>query len=522
MNYLSFYKSFEKPDNSFNETINSNNSFNETINNKENEVKYIYLKKDDVSEIKIINENEIICDGKNYIINEYFNELNSNSGEFLYDSEYGKCKNCGKNKNEYFCKNCYKNLCEKCFEDFKCLENNHTYWYLDDIKKINLDNIKEIKSILNKIIIHIKEDDKLIKIIIQYIDKYLINNNDKDSDKDDNKVNNNNSMSEDLSKLKIIDNQDIILINKIISLDYINFFHYLNIEDILNYLRENYKTKYNNDYKGYGKMIDENGGYYIGEWKDGLRNGKGILFYNTKILMHFFNFIKYEGPGEIENQIYDYYIGEWKDNMRHGKGILQYKNGRKYQGGWVNDKVSGYGKTNYENGDYYAGEWKDGFRHGKGEYTYENGEYYKGEFWNGLRRKGLYYYKNGNTKYDGEFIKDKFDGRGKYFYEDGEYYDGEWKVGLKHGKGIIYYKNGNIKYDGGFVKNKFEGKGKYYYVDGEYYDGEWKAGWRHGKGITYYKDGNVKYDGEFYYGIPIFNCTIKLIIQFINYFIKLI
>ena len=334
------------PDNTFNESINNNE--NEII--PENEVKNIYLKKDDISEIKLISKNEMICDGKKYKINEYFEEINNNSGNYLDDSIYDYCKNCRKNKNKYFCRNCNKNLCKKCFEDFKCFENEHTAWALDNKNNNNLYNIKEIQSILNKNIIHIKKEDKIIKMIIQYIEKYTINNNDKDNEKDGNK-DNDDSISEDLYLMKIIDNQDILLINQIISVNYLNYFHFQNIEKILEYLRDNYNTKNNNEYNGFGKMIYENGEYYIGEWKDGLRHGKGLLFYNNAILMFFGNFIgdKFEGSGAIENQIYDYYIGEWKDNMRDGKGILNYKNGRKYKGGWVKDKVSGYGKVDYEN-----------------------------------------------------------------------------------------------------------------------------------------------------------------------------
>ena len=38
---------------------------------------------------------------------------------------------------------------------------------------------------------------------------------------------------------------------------------------------------YINDKKeGIGKYIWENGEYYIGQYKNGLRNGKGILYYS--------------------------------------------------------------------------------------------------------------------------------------------------------------------------------------------------------------------------------------------------
>jgi hypothetical protein len=173
--------------------------------------------------------------------------------------------------NKYFCKDCNINLCEKYFNDFKCLKNKHTSWYLDDIKKICSENIKEIKTILNKNIIRIKDDDKMIKKIIQYTDKYIINNNIE---------NDSNLINEEFSLMKNIENKDILLINQIILVNYINYFHYKNIEDILRDLKDTYNINDNGEYKGCGKMIYENGDYYIGQWKDNLRHGKGIIFYN--------------------------------------------------------------------------------------------------------------------------------------------------------------------------------------------------------------------------------------------------
>ena len=105
----------------------------------------------------------MIYEGKNYKIDEYLDRINSNSGDFLDYSIYEYCKNCRKNTNKYFCRDCNKNLCEKCFNDFNSFKNEHTSWYLDDLKKICAENIKEIKKILNKNIIHIKDDDKIIK-----------------------------------------------------------------------------------------------------------------------------------------------------------------------------------------------------------------------------------------------------------------------------------------------------------------------------------------------------------------------
>ena len=48
--------------------------------------------------------------------------------------------------------------------------------------------------------------------------------------------------------------------------------------------------------------------------------------------------------------------GQWKNGLKHGKGIEYYKNGSiKYEGDFVIDKYEGNGKYNWESGNYYIG-----------------------------------------------------------------------------------------------------------------------------------------------------------------------
>jgi len=51
-------------------------------------------------------------------------------------------------------------------------------------------------------------------------------------------------------------------------------------------------------------------GIYEGEWKNGLKHGKGI-----------------------EKRAGGIYEGEWKDDKEHGKGTYKYSGGRVYEGG---------------------------------------------------------------------------------------------------------------------------------------------------------------------------------------------
>jgi V8-like Glu-specific endopeptidase len=59
-------------------------------------------------------------------------------------------------------------------------------------------------------------------------------------------------------------------------------------------------------------------------------------------ILNLFNKVKNEN--KVKNND-EYYIGELKNGLRHGKGKLYYKNGKlKLEGNFVNDKLEGFGK----------------------------------------------------------------------------------------------------------------------------------------------------------------------------------
>ena len=369
-----------------------------------NESKNPYLNKDCIPEIIKIDKNKIIFANKEeFEIREYLEKINNISNDLLDDDEHNNCENCNNDNNKFFCFNCKKNICKKCSD--KCNFDKHCLQKLEET--ILKENINKIKEILKNYIMPINENEKIIKDINEYINKYVNKNLDNDNIEDiKNLINKDFSLANNEEK-----DADIFLIYQFISKDYINYFHFRNIEKILSYINKEYNIDYNHKYNGYGKIIYENGEYYIGQFKNSLRNGKGILYYKNERLMHFAEFVdgNFEGPGDIVYQNYDYYIGEWKDDLRHGKGKLCYKNGRKYVGDWVNDKVLGKGYAYYEHGEYYAGEWKNGVKHGKGIKYYQNGNIqYEGNFFNHkYNGKGILYDSLGNIMHKGNFINDK-------------------------------------------------------------------------------------------------------------------
>ena len=89
-----------------------------------------------------------------------------------------------------------------------------------------------------------------------------------------------------------------------------------------------------------------NNGRYVGEIVNKLREGKGIMYYDT---------------GDI-------YKGDFKNDKREGKGIYYFISGNKYVGDWKDNKKDGEGIKYYKNGDRYEGNWIKNEKEGKGIY----------------------------------------------------------------------------------------------------------------------------------------------------------
>ena len=85
---------------------------NKYENNFDNDIKIVYLKKEEIPQIKIINKNLMLYDNQNYKINDYIEKINdnikkikdnnNNSNNFLDDTEYDHCKKCKNNLNKFF------------------------------------------------------------------------------------------------------------------------------------------------------------------------------------------------------------------------------------------------------------------------------------------------------------------------------------------------------------------------------------------------------------------------------------
>ena len=119
------------------------------------------------------------------------------------------------------------------------------------------------------------------------------------------------------------------------------------------------------------------------------------------------------------------YVGELKNGLRDGKGTFYYNENNKYErkiyeGEWKNDRIEGKGEMTWVTGEKYIGDWKNNEKDGL----------------------GIQYYSNKNKEYEGNFKNGFFEGKGVYYYDDGNRYEGDWKNNKREGDGIIYFQKG--------------------------------------------------------------------------------
>ena len=68
-----------------------------------------------------------------------------------------------------------------------------------------------------------------------------------------------------------------------------------------------------------------------------------------------------------------------------GNGKLMWRDGKMYEGNFVNDKREGQGTFSWADGRKYIGEWKAGKQHGVGTYISKEGVERQGEWANGRK-----------------------------------------------------------------------------------------------------------------------------------------
>ena len=146
--------------------------------------------------------------------------------------------------------------------------------------------------------------------------------------------------------------------------------------------------------------------------------------------------VDYELHGQMcyryrENEDMEYYDGDWKDGLRHGKGTLKFQDGGYYKGDFDMERMHGRGLFVWPDGSQYEGQWKKNVRHGEGTYLSASGTIYRGRFWKNMRHgPGVLTYLNGNS-YEGVWELDNIKGMGRYTLLAGSEMDEAEKVHLK-------------------------------------------------------------------------------------------
>ena len=235
---------------------------------------------------------------------------------------------------------------------------------------------------------------------------------------------------------------------------------------------------------GYGRAAYTDGGIYLGEFKDGLKEGQGIYYFKNSSGLRYegeWKENKYFGEGTLwyapdDAQGRWYFEGEWLEDSQNG--IMYYRDGTCKMGIFQNDElVEATGEINGILNQPDVVNWED-----------EEGNKYTGKQENGiLVGKGIHIDKD-NQLYIGEFQEGKPGGTGTQYYSDGDYYVGDLAAGKRNGLGVYYYSdNGDAKswYCGEWADGKRNGSCSGYFHDNGSLDiGKYKEGFLDGKGIS--------------------------------------
>ena len=271
---------------------------------------------------------------------------------------------------------------------------------------------------------------------------------------------------------------------------------------IIPYSEDNWKKYYKEDImnllpKGTNTINSKN--------SNNSKNKKEIIVSTKCLLSKYQNKdCLYKGTLNINNITKNKVNKIYNINNLNGKGVLYLKNGKKYEGNFINGHLNGWCRFINSNGICYEGLFIDGILNGKGEIIKidENRRknIFRGDIKN-FKKEGKGEEKTSDYTYEGEFLNDIKHGKGKINYNNtGDYYEGIFTKGEITGNGFYSWKNKHM-YNGDFVAGKMHGKGLYVWPDGNEYEGEYVNNVKEGYGVFKWRDGRI-YKGKFKNGRP--------------------
>jgi hypothetical protein len=189
---------------------------------------------------------------------------------------------------------------------------------------------------------------------------------------------------------------------------------------------------------------------YEGEFKKGNFHGKGKkVNFDESIYEGEFEKDQYNGTGKLTSpNKKSYYLGEWKDNKRNGKGSIVYFTGYTEVGTWLNGlpqntkyydaaKKEITREVFYEVVDAYEPYiifWQTNIT--KYNYVYKNFSMYVGNANEGIA-EGNGTYIGLKSMYVGNWLNDKRNGTGTEYLDNGYYAIGTWTNDIK--SVVTYY-----------------------------------------------------------------------------------
>lgn len=245
-------------------------------------------------------------------------------------------------------------------------------------------------------------------------------------------------------------------------------------------------------------MTYKTGGNYTGQWKDGVYNGFGHIWFKSRIWEWAYRGSLRDGvpcgTGEFRYNYVDIFKntqlrrinGLWVSGKLtlsdDNRGVIIYPDRNVYISNEYDAHERLYDIYFYNNGDIYQGSFAINFRHGNGHYAYANGCVYKGEFkYDKPHGEGEFTYtytsrltkkrktRTVSGKWNNGFLD--LSGITVIIYEKtGDAYIGDADNARKNGTGIYIYHNGDI-YQGSFLNDVRHGLGHYTYANGDVYEG---------------------------------------------------
>lgn len=213
---------------------------------------------------------------------------------------------------------------------------------------------------------------------------------------------------------------------------------------------------------------------------------------------HFVN-ARLTGTGYWKSPDGSIYKGDFKNGHLHGKGRLQLPDGGVYIGQFVDGKFDGTGRFKYSNGDMYFGQWKKGHMHGDGAYTFSGGKVIKGQFADGapvsthVDKKDRVQPQRQSAASTSTNTSSSTASLSSVTRDcTSDYCDGVL--------GIFKYADGS-RYIGEFKNGQANGVGRCEYINGDVYEGGWDRHSPHGKGVMHFASGQ-KYAARWEYGSP--------------------